>query len=197
MHCIITRVALEEYSMKWSYKQLQQLGDEPLQINETFHLEKNLKARRREIISVAPISVKGVVGADRLGAYSQLQVETKLVLPSTRSLAPADLELSFLINENYVEANRTDFSEFSEEDLVLILDNDLLDLDKVITDNILLQIPMQVLTESEKNAADPALAGRDWQVLSEDQLNKQQDDSSQKVDPRLEKLAHFFDDTEE
>ncbi|GAW63889.1 hypothetical protein FC65_GL000732 [Ligilactobacillus acidipiscis DSM 15836] len=183
--------------MKWSYKQLQQLGDEPLQINEIFHLEKDLKSRRSDILSVAPVHVKGVIGADRLGAYSQLQVDAKLVLPSTRSLTPVSLELSFLIDENYVEADRTDFSDFSEEDLFLVLDNDLLDLEKVITDNILLQIPMQVLTEAEKNASDPAIAGRDWQVLSEEQLNKKQEDSSPKIDPRMEKLTHFFDDTEE
>ncbi|GEN47455.1 DUF177 domain-containing protein [Ligilactobacillus pobuzihii] len=183
--------------MKWSYKQLQQLGDEPLQINETFDLEKNLKARRNDILSVAPVAVKGVIGADRLGAYSQLQVKTRVTLPSTRSLRPAELKLSFLINENYVEASRTDFSEFSKQDLVLVLDNDLLDLEKVITDNILLQIPMQVLTDSEKSATDSALAGRDWQVLSEDQLSKQREDSDQKIDPRMEKLAHFFDDSKE
>ena len=73
----------------------------------------------------------------------------------------------------------------------------MLDLEKVITDNILLQIPMQVLTDSEKSATDPALAGRDWQVLSEDQLSKQREDSDQKIDPRMEKLAHFFDDSKE
>ena len=183
--------------MKWSYKQLQQLGDEPLQINETFDLEKNLKARRNDILSVAPVAVKGVIGADRLGAYSQLQVKTKVTLPSTRSLNPAEIKLSFLINENYVEASRTDFSEFSKQDLVLVLDNDLLDLEKVITDNILLQIPMQVLTAAEKDADNSAIAGQNWQVLSEEQLSKQQEEAKPKVDPRLEKLAHFFDDPEE
>ncbi|GKS80939.1 DNA-binding protein [Ligilactobacillus pabuli] len=183
--------------MKWSYKQLQQLGDEPLQINETLNLEKDLRVRRPDLQAVQPVQVTGLIGADRLGAYSQLQVEATLTLPSTRSLEPAEVQLSFLISENYVESTRTDFTDFSAKDLVIVLDDDVLDLEKVITDNILLQIPMQVLTAAEKDADNSAIAGQNWQVLSEEQLSKQQEEAKPKVDPRLEKLAHFFDDPEE
>ncbi|GBG95624.1 DNA-binding protein [Ligilactobacillus salitolerans] len=182
--------------MKWSYKQLQQLGDEPLQVNEKLNLEKELKTRKPAISVVSPVEVTGVIGADSVSAFSQLQVHVSLTLPSTRSLEPATIQLSFLINENYVEADRTDFSEFSDSDLVIVLENNLLDLDKIITDNILLQIPMQVLTEAEKAAGQPQQAGQNWQVLAEDQLNTQQKDADQQVDPRLAKLAHYFDQDE-
>ncbi len=182
--------------MKWSYRQLQQLGDEPLQVNETLHLEKSIQARRPDIISLTPVIVTGVVGADKLSAFSALQVRATIVLPSTRSLKPVALKLSFMINENYVESSRTDFSEFSKKDLVLVLDHDILDLDQLVADNILLQIPMQVLTDAEKKEHDSEPVGHDWQVLTENQLRKQQKGKDKKVDPRLEKLAHFFDDSD-
>lgn len=183
--------------MKWSYRQLQQLGEQPLQVDEKMQLEKALQKARADILAATPVQVQGLIGADRLGAYSQLQVETILTMPSTRSLLPAEVKLSFLVSENYVDAERTDLSDFSDKDLVIKLDNNLLDLEKVITDNILLQIPMQILTPTEINAENSAIAGRDWQVLSEEQLNKKQEDAQSQVDPRLEKLAHFFDDPEE
>jgi uncharacterized protein len=72
-----------------------------------------------------------------------------------------------------------------------------LDLDDSVADNILLEIPMQVLTEAEQESNDLP-SGDDWLVISEDDFQHQQESQEQTtIDPRLAKLSALFEEEEE
>lgn len=179
--------------MKWSWNELRQSGAKPLQFDETLEIQNDLIKRNTDILAVSPVRVKGVFSIDELGVLGYMQVEVKVTLPSTRSLQPTEVCLNFDLTEHYVSRHNVDLSRFEETDVVIVLEDDILDLKSVIEDNILLQIPMQVLTEEEQKADAILPSGRDWNLVSEDQLNKQQENQ---VDPRLAKLKDFFKETD-
>ncbi len=66
----------------------------------------------------------------------------------------------------------------------------------MIEDNILLQIPMQVLTKAEQQDDATMPNGGDWNVISEGELKKMQKDEDG-VDPRLAKLKDFFENAKD
>jgi len=80
---------------------------------------------------------------------------------------------------------------------VLILDTQTLDLEASIIDNLLLAIPLQVLSEEERQSEDLP-SGNDWQVISEDEyLSQKQAESENQIDPRLAKLSALLDSEDE
>lgn len=182
--------------MKWSLNELRQVGGQPIEVDETLQLEDALKKRRPDIIGASKAHVHGLFSVDELGVLGYLQVNITLVLPSTRSLEPVTLNLDFDLTEHYISHHEHDLSYFEDTDVVIVLKNDILDLDKVIEDNILLQIPMQVLTTAEKRADFEMPTGRDWNVISESQLKKIQEEKTE-LDPRFAKLQDFFSENSE
>ena len=78
-------------------------------------------------------------------------------------------------------------------DVVIVLKDDILNLADVIEDNILLQIPMQVLSVDEKRDDAVMPSGDDWSVIREEQLQKN-NHKKDNIDPRLAKLKNFFDE---
>lgn len=156
--------------MKWSLNELRQTVDEPLTFSETLDLKDELMTRNSDIIDVSPVEVKGIFSVDELGVCGYVKVKTKLVLPSSRSLEAAEVPLVFDFTEHYVSQHEHDLSRFEDTDVVMVLPNDILDLDNAICDNILLQIPMQVLTATEQSSDESMPSGNDWSVVSESQL---------------------------
>ncbi|WP_178198421.1 YceD family protein [Ligilactobacillus sp. Marseille-Q7487] len=179
--------------MKWSWNELRQAGANPIQFETTLDVQDNLKARQADIIAVSSAEVKGMFSVDELGVLGYMRVKVKVTLPSTRSLKPADVCLDFDLTEHYVSRHDQDLSRFEDTDVVIVLDDDILDLNSVVEDNILLQIPMQVLTADEQREDAILPSGNDWNVVYEDQLKDQQE---KQVDPRLAKLKDLFSDSE-
>src|SRR5699024_12663641 len=88
-----------------------------------------------------------------------------MTMPSTRSLEPVVLDLQLPVSERFLEDGwETDIVD--EEHVVqLSMDSYTLDLRESISDNILLNLPIQILTE-KKEADDAFLEGNDWRVGS-------------------------------
>ena len=116
--------------MKWSLNELRQTVDEPLTFSETLDLKDELMARNSDIIDVSPVEVKGIFSVDELGVCGYVKVKTKLVLPSSRSLEAAEVPLVFDFTEHYVSQHEHDLSRFEDTDVVMVLPNDILDLEK-------------------------------------------------------------------
>ncbi|KRN88540.1 YceD family protein [Ligilactobacillus ceti] len=184
--------------MKWSLSELRFTGEKPLNFEETLNLEQALQKRNPELIAVSPIEVSGFFTVDEMGTMLYARVKVTLTLPSTRSFQPVDLPLDFDLTEHYISHfDRQRLAEFGDNDVALVLEDDLIDLDQVVLDNILLQIPMQVLTNDEQQATEATLpTGNDWQIVTEDQVKKKQEESP-KIDPRLAKLQDFFEKNDE
>ncbi|MGX5377369.1 YceD family protein [Ligilactobacillus sp. LYQ135] len=183
--------------MKWSLNELRQAKEEPIQFEKTLNIEDGLKKRRIDLISVEPVKVKGIFTVDQRGILGGYNVKTSLTVPSTRSFEPVEIPLDFDFSEYYVSEHQKDLSQFDDMDVVITLKNDVLSLEDVLEDNILLQIPMQVLSQTEQNAKiDEMPQGNNWGVLTERQAKECSRKDGQ-VDPRLAKLADFFKENQD
>lgn len=178
--------------MKWSLNELRQAKETPIEFDTTLDLEAALKERRNDLISAAPVQVEGVFTVDQRGILGSFNVKTKIQVPSTRTFEPVTIPLDFDFSEYYVSHHQNDLSQFDDLDVVIVLENDVLALEDVIIDNILVQIPMQVLSEKEQHAEFSEMPqGKSWGVLTEDQLKNNAHRKDQ-IDPRMAKLKDFF-----
>ena len=152
--------------MKWSLQELNKKHS--VEFETAFNLKQELTSREPEILDVSEVLVNGRVDADG-GIYSMnFTADYTLTMPSSRSLAPVEVPMMVTVSElfatqAYFEANQADL----DADMLFILDKDLIDLAESVADNILLEIPLRVLTDEEKQS-DELPSGSAWQVLSED-----------------------------
>ncbi|GEO66315.1 DUF177 domain-containing protein [Levilactobacillus spicheri] len=183
--------------MKWSLTELRKNHrSEPLQFDQTLELKADLMERYGdEVLDLSPVQVKGLVSVVGEGDVVVVaQVKADLTVPSSRSLAPVDLPVDFKMTEYYV-SDPAATQRFEKTDVVMVITDDVIDFDKAVGDNIILQIPMHILSDAEKQgAAMPE--GQDWQVVKEADLAKVEAEH-QTVDPRLAKLKDFFPDQDD
>ncbi|MHA8138392.1 DUF177 domain-containing protein [Lactobacillaceae bacterium Scapto_B20] len=183
--------------MKWYLSDLKDYKDVPLSEKEELDLKDDLLSRYSDqILDVQPTTVESHVFYEQGNAIVNAQVKGEITVPSSRSLTPVKLPLDFSINEVYVpdEAALRSFEqdENNADEIGLIADEDgAIDFNKSVSDNIILQIPMHILSpeEDEQNIMPE---GNDWVVISEDDANHPKTEDKP-VDPRLTKLKDFFD----
>jgi len=157
--------------MKWSLSQLKSYRETPLQFDEALDIKHSLMTRYPEIIDVKSVHAKGLASYSKDNVLITAKIEAMLTLPSSRSLTPVDVPLAFQMTEYHVPEG-TDLSRFDEETdtVVFIPEDDILDFDVAVEDNILIHIPMQILSEAELNGG-PMPTGKGWEVLTEDDLD--------------------------
>ncbi|EXJ22863.1 hypothetical protein ADIAL_1714 [Alkalibacterium sp. AK22] len=184
---------------KWALSELKKYQDLPLSIEGTVDFEQSLKDRDHEVLSVAPITLKGTLENDKNEAYFvDLLITTELTLPSSRSLEPVTVPLSFYFSEIYLPTQSSVTADsFTEGEIVEELDSDTLDLQKPIEDAILTSKPTQVYTEEEYQS-DTMPRGNDWEVVGEDDLqNPSRTSGKDTEDPRFAALKNLFKDDNE
>lgn len=179
--------------MKWSIGELRRYKDEPLTFSETLDVEAALKQRDSEILAVTPVQVEGLLTVDGMEYLLHYRLKTTVTVPSSRSLEPVDLPLDIAVDEVFMTREQWASLEESEEEII-VLENELIDLANSVEDNILLAIPLQVLTEAERNATELP-KGHDWEVITEDDFIQQQSESKPAIDPRLAKLSALLDES--
>lgn len=172
--------------LKWTISQLQKFRDKNLQIDEFVDVS-DIKEREKQILGVSPMHVTGKADVTSARATFHLHISGELILPCSRTL----VDVNFPIN---IDTTETFFlgadSALLEEDGVAVAKGEVVDLIPVITELLLLEIPMQVFCEDVNAEGAAPHSGKDWSVVSEEELQ-------QKVDPRLAKLANFFDNDKE
>ena len=179
--------------MKWTLAELHRYHDEPLHIQSTFDLNASLTERfPNQVLNCQPVEVDGYVVYDQGDATLSVNVKTTLTVPSSRSLKPVELPLDFAFAETYVN-DETHAGRYEDDDLVFVLPDphDTIDFDNVLAENIIEQIPMQVLSEDEKNSSQMP-NGKGWEVIAEDNINQAPD--KEHVDPRFAKLKNLVPD---
>jgi uncharacterized protein len=174
--------------MKWSLQELNK--KKSVEFADKLNLTQELTSREPEILDVSEVSISGRVDADN-GIYSlNFTADYTLTMPSSRSLTPVDVPLQIVVSEifttqAYFESHQADL----DADMLFILEKDVIDLDESVADNILLEIPLRVLTASEKES-DDLPSGTAWQVLSEEDYAKLQAQADETV---TEKQSPFSD----
>ncbi len=177
--------------MKWSTIQLLKFRDKGLSLNETVDMS-DIKKIDPQILDVSPISVKGRADISSQRVTFHLHIEGYLVLPCSRTLVDVKLPIDVNSTETFMlKAN--DYDQYENEEVHQI-QGDIIDLKPVITELLLLEIPLQVLSD-EAREKEQLPSGNNWEVLTEDQALKLKlaEDKEEKVDPRLAKLSQLLD----
>ena len=184
--------------MKWSLLELNKYKEEPLVFSETLHLKEELLQRDDTLLDVSPIKVEGLLAVNKSEYLLHYTIQVTVTVPSSRSLEPVALPMQITVDEVFMTKEQMDTRDerFAAEEIIL-LDKPTIDLDESVEDNILLSIPIQVLTEEEQNSQEMP-SGNDWEVISEEAyLESKQKAAEQTVDPRLAKLSELLSDNAE
>ncbi len=147
---------------------------EGLHFEQTLDLAADLRARNQEILDVKDILAVGKVQYEDRMYFLNYQLSYTIVLASSRSMEPVELAESYPVTEVFMEGatNQLD-QEVLDDDLVLPIENGELDLAESVSDNILLNIPIKVLT-AEEEAGQGFVSGNDWQIMTEEEYQAQQ-----------------------
>ena len=145
---------------------------EGLHFEQTLDLVADLRARNQEILDVKDILAVGKVQYRMY--FLDYQLSYTIVLASSRSMEPVELVETYPVTEVFMEGatNQLD-QEVLDDDLVLPIENGELDLAESVSDNILLNIPIKVLT-AEEEAGQGFMSGNDWQIMTEEEYQAQQ-----------------------
>lgn len=183
--------------MKYNKNQLQKYRQNALTFDEKLNLEENAKKRfPTTVLALSLVQVKGYIRYyDNEDLSLHAEITGKITVPSSRSLLPVVRDINLIIDERYIEDEQR-LKDFDETEAVFVLENDTLDVDEAILDNIIAELPLQILTTAEI-ADDKLPSGKDWHVVSEETFeNEKKDDNNSNFDPRFAKLDDFFKEWE-
>ena len=147
---------------------------EGLAFNQELDLLKDLQKRNPEILDLKNVTATGGVAYDTGLYVLDYQLTYTIVLASSRSMEPVELQESYPVTEVFAEDVQSDADiEALEEDLILPIEGGKIDLSESVADNILLNIPLKVLTPEEE-AGQGFIEGNDWKILSEEEYQAAQ-----------------------
>ena len=147
---------------------------EGLAFDQELDLLKELQKRNPEILDLKNVTATGRVAYDTGLYVLDYQLSYTIVLASSRSMEPVELQESYPVTEEFAEDVQSDADiEALEEDLILPIEGGKIDLSESVADNILLNIPLKVLTPEEE-AGQGFIEGNDWKILSEEEYQAAQ-----------------------
>lgn len=147
---------------------------EGLAFDQELDLLKELQKRNPEILDLKNVTATGRVAYDTGLYVLDYQLSYTIVLASSRSMEPVELQESYPVTEVFAEDVQSDADiEALEEDLILPIEGGKIDLSESVADNILLNIPLKVLTPEEE-AGQVFIEGNDWKILSEEEYQAAQ-----------------------
>lgn len=182
----------------WKLDELHPYQNEPLHISGTIDISQALLDKTSDILEAQPSQVDAYIfyNAESQDYQLSMSVETDLVLLSTRSLKPVSYHQSLSVNEIYLTENNAEKIDEYEDQAVFVLEEDVLDIRPVLLENIILALPIQVLTEEESKGQEMP-KGQDWQVISEHDYFEEQRKFSQENSPFNELKSLFQDELDD
>ena len=145
-----------------------------LAFDQELDLLKELQKRNPEILDLKDVTATGRVAYDTGLYILDYQLTYTIVLASSRSMEPVELQESYPVTEVFAEDAQSEADiEALEEDLILPIEGGKIDLSESVADNILLNIPLKVLTPEEE-AGQGFIEGNDWKILSEEEYQAAQ-----------------------
>ena len=147
---------------------------EGLAFDQELDLLKEWQKRNPEILDLKNVRATGRVTYDTGLYILDYQLTYTIVLASSRSMEPVELQESYPVTEVFAEDVQSGADiEALEEDLILPIEGGKIDLSESVADNILLNIPLKVLTPEEE-AGQGFIEGNDWKILSEEEYQAAQ-----------------------
>ena len=147
---------------------------EGLAFNQELDLLKDLQKRNPEILDLKNVTATGGVAYDTGLYVLDYQLTYTIVLASSRSMEPVELQESYPVTEVFAEDAQSEADiEAFEEDLILPIEGGKIDLSESVEDNILLNIPLKVLTPDEESGHG-FIEGNDWKIMTEEEYQDAQ-----------------------
>ncbi|GAB2543058.1 YceD family protein [Gracilibacillus alcaliphilus] len=147
---------------------------EQVNVSELAELDNDIRA-------IEPVTVDGQAWMDGEDITCDFTIRGTMILPCARTLV--DVKYDFDIHT--IEQFTT--SSYHQEEDVFVINGEILDLTPFIKENILLEVPLRVFADDEQLEANTIQEGNGWTLITEEQ-------QSEKVDPRLEKLQSLLND---
>lgn len=153
--------------MKFNIQEIRK-NPEGLQFETALDLVGELRERNSEILDVKDIQASGKLQYEDHLYFLDYQLSYTIVLASSRSMEPVELRESYPVTEVFMEGatNAVD-QEALDEDLILPIEDGQIDLSESVSDNILLNVPIKVLTPEEESGQG-FVSGQDWQIMTEE-----------------------------
>jgi len=163
-----------------------------LAFEKKLDLAEELKERNPEILDVQDIVASGKVQYEDGLYFLDYDLSYTITLTSSRSMEPVELKESYLVNEIFMEEGQAASQDMIDQDLVLPIENGEINVAESVADNILLNIPLKILT-AEEEAGQGFLSGQDWQVMTEEEFAAAQEAQKEKNNP-FAGLQGLFDE---
>jgi len=139
-----------------------------------------------QIRKISPVHVKGKAVFSKDMVSFPLEFEGTLTLPCSRTLADVSLPFKVETTERFILNDSWKIALDDDSGEVHPVVGDIVDLIPFIKEHILLEIPLQIFSEQLEGEAPAPPSGKDWELISEEQLKN-------RIDPRLADLAKFFE----
>lgn len=160
--------------MKIDILKLRNNIEKNIQIDEEYTFDSE-KIKQGELLDIKDVKIKGELTKDNLENINlYLKVQGNMILPCALTLEPVNHFFEFEIDDKIENLLS------SEEKNNKKIENTI-DILPIIWENILMEIPMRVVSE---NAKPEKLKGEGWQFITET--------TKDKVNPELEKLKELL-----
>ncbi|MBS4761098.1 DUF177 domain-containing protein [Carnobacteriaceae bacterium zg-ZUI252] len=184
--------------MKWSIKQIEDNSGQPLQFSEVVDIKSSLLKRETEILDVSPVKLNGTLLSDKQSILAMFTLEAIVTLPSSRTLNPVPYHMNVDVSERFAqEMYVSSVMKMYPDEVVSLIEGYYIDLEESVIDNILLNLPLQVLSDEEL-AQQELPHGQGWALLTEDAfLEQKQKEAEETIDPRFAGLKALLNTTDQ
>lgn len=150
--------------------------DKSINIDLTYSFSKE-ELKGTDLIELNDVKVLGNISKDSINEYTiDLEIEGVMVLPCSITLKPVNYPFNVKISGN-LEEMLEEIGENSKK-----VENSI-DIFPIIWENILMEIPMKVVSEEAK---DIKLEGDGWRLIT--------DDKKEEINPAFAKLNELFEE---
>ncbi|WP_027963091.1 YceD family protein [Halalkalibacillus halophilus] len=172
--------------------------NEPYSFSETVDVSE-LEQMDNDIRHIGEVNVNGDANVDKDLYHFRIRIKGTMVLPCARTLVDVPYPFEVEVYEQFTTASY----KASEEEEIHFVDREVLDLMPYIKENILLEVPLRVFS-NDTQIEDVVPEQEGFTVLEEDtyleqeaiQHEKFEEESKEKVDPRLSSLKDYFNNNE-
>ncbi|HEM5051280.1 TPA: DUF177 domain-containing protein [Streptococcus suis] len=171
-----------------------QKNPDGISFDKTLDLQEELQARNGEVLGLSPVQVTGNIRFESGFFFLDYQMTYDITLASSRSLQPVVLHEVQNVNELFV-ANEAVLKEqdLIDEDMVLVVEDGHIVLDESVADNILLAIPIKVLTPEEE-AGQELPSGQAWALMTEEDFQQKAQEKKEANSPFAQLQGLFGDE---
>ena len=150
--------------------------DDSISIDLTYSFSKE-QLEGTDLLKLDDVKIKGKIYKDSINEYIiDVDVNGIMVLPCAITLDPVDYPFNVKINGN-LEEMLQEINENSKK-----IENSI-DIFPIIWENILMEIPMKVVSEKAKNIK---LEGDGWRLIT--------DETRGNINPEFQKLSQLFEE---